>query len=363
MKVIKKSPVLRSVTRTGKPKFWQAMAFSEKGHFFIKKTWWQEGSKVQESTPVEVFGKNIGRMNETDPSDQALLELVSRVKKQRDKGYSEDGSSDHIPTKPMLAHKYKDKKDKIVYPCFVQPKLDGFRMLKEADGSEAWTRGGKAHTQECVKHLMWDTGRFMVDGELILPHMPPLQETSSAAKKFRPGVSDTLMYYIYDVVEPDLSFAERLVALQTLKLMAPKNVVLVTTIKVKNEDELMAAHAKFVSEGYEGTIIRFGEEGYNIGHRSNSLIKLKDFFDSEYEVIGVSDGKGSFKGKAIFECVAENGETFEATPEGSMEHRAKLYRTRKQHIGKWLTVRYPALSKRGVPVHAVGVDFREDGEF
>ena len=106
MKTIKESPTLQSVAKTGKAKYWKCVAFEDKGSHFYKKVWWQEGSKVQESTPVEVKGKNVGRANETSDERQAILEFESLVQRQRDKGYSEDGSADHIPVKPILAHKY-----------------------------------------------------------------------------------------------------------------------------------------------------------------------------------------------------------------------------------------------------------------
>ena len=309
------SPVLQSVARTGNKKFWQAVVYCEGNSYFYKKIWWQESkegkkSKVQESTPVEVFGKNIGRANETSAAEQAKSEFDSIVQKQRDKGYSESGSAEHIPTKPMLANKYETKKHTVEFPCFAQPKLDGFRMLKEADGTKAWTRGGKPHVPECVAHLMWDTQGNMIDGELMLPHMPPLQETSRAAKKFRPDVSPTLKYYVYDVVESELPFHLRYELLQELVKTAPENVELVETVLVNNEQELFEAHARFTARGFEGTIVRAGDGGYEIGHRSTSLLKMKDFQDAEFKISRLVSGKGSFQNKAIFICESSNGKEF-----------------------------------------------------
>jgi hypothetical protein len=50
---------------------------------------------------------------------------------------------------------------------------------------------------------------------------------------------------------------------------------------------------------YEGSIIRSADGRYEIGHRSYSLLKLKDFQDAEFKVVGVEHGKGSFEDKAI----------------------------------------------------------------
>jgi ATP-dependent DNA ligase len=363
MKVLKKSPILKSQAKSGKEKYWQLLACEDKGGFYYVKTWWQQGSKMQSSVPVQVRGKNAGRANETTDKEQLMLEFDSILQLRRDKGYSESGSSKHMPVKPMLANKYKDKKHTVTFPCFVQPKLDGFRMLKEGDGNKAWTRGGKPHVAECVKHLMWDTGTLMIDGELMLPDMPVLQETARAAKKFYPDVSPTLRYYVYDVVEPTLPFSQRYARLQAAVRKAPKNVVLVETLEVQNEEELFEAHAKFTSEGFEGTIVRTDGTGYEVGHRSDTLLKLKDFQDDEFKIVDVTEGKGAYVGKAIFVCETRKGVQFNAAFKGSMEERARLYKTRKQHIGKWLTVRYQVLQESGKPQFPVAVNIREEGEF
>jgi len=203
----------------------------------------------------------------------------------------------------------------------------------------------------------------MTDGELLLPDMPLLQVTARAAKKFREEESETLMYMVYDIVEPLYSFGIRWAAVLDMAQAFPKQVKLVKTITVANEEELFKAHALFISQGYEGTIIRSGDDGYNIGHRSNSLLKLKDFEDAEFQIVRVREGKGSFKGKAVFICKTKDGYEFNVAPEGTMEHRAELYKTREDHIGKWLTVRYQDLSEDGAPQFPVGVEIREEGEF
>lgn len=362
MKIIKESPILRSTAKSGKSKFWQAYAYEEKGEFFYVKKWWQEGSKEQESTPVQVKGLNIGKSNETTDKDQCLSELDSIIRHQRDRGYSEDGSATHMPTKPMLANKYKDKKHLLKWPVFVQPKLDGFRMLKDGDGEAAWTRGGKQHVEECVKHLMWDTGDYTIDGELILPGNQKLQLTAQAAKKYKAGISETLMYHVYDVVIPELPYSKRLPILKKLLQNAPKNVILVPTLQVADEKEMFEQHARFVGQGYEGTIIRTDAAGYEIGFRSNSLLKYKDFQDDEFTVVDVEEGKGSFEGKAILVCDNKHGGQFRVTPEGTMEYREELWKKRKKLVGQLLTVRYQTLSEDGNPIFPIGVDFREKSE-
>jgi DNA ligase-1 len=118
-----------------------------------------------------------------------------------------------------------------------------------------------------------------------------------------------------------------------------------------------------VSEGYEGTMIRNPSMEYEIGKRSYSLLKLKDFVDAEYRIVDVIDGDGSDKGLAIFILETDAGNRFNCRPEGTQSNRAELYLSRKELVGKFLTVRYQELSRDGIPIFPVGVSIRVGGEF
>lgn len=353
MDLLRESPVLRSSAKTGKAKFWQLRLVTDRLDYFLERTWWQEGSVKQSSTPERILGKNSGRANSTTDGEQAEREFDRAVQKRRDKGFSENGSASHVYTKPMLAHGFADRKDGLKWPVYIQPKLDGFRMLM--DGEAAWTRGGKDHVRECVQHLMWDTGDLVVDGELLLPGNRPLQITASAAKKFR-AESKTLEYHVYDIVEPLLPFSERTELLKALvEKGVPPNVKLVPTLLLGDEESVMLCHGVFKSHGYEGSIVRSATGLYEVGFRSHGLLKLKDFVDAEFTVVDVEHGKGSFEDKAILVFATANGLTFNAVPEGNDEYRRGLWTNRKKLIGQMWTVRYQTLSREGKPIFPVAV--------
>jgi DNA ligase-1 len=120
-------PLLLARAKTGKTKYWQVSAYEEDGHAWVAAEYWQDEGQHQVAAR-KVLGKNIGRSNETTPIQQAVLEAESEWKKQKDKGYHEEGeTTDDKYCLPMLAHDYKKRGHNIVYPCWGQPKLDGFR--------------------------------------------------------------------------------------------------------------------------------------------------------------------------------------------------------------------------------------------
>jgi DNA ligase-1 len=230
------------------------------------------------------------------------------------------------------------------------------------DGETGWSRGNKEIIPEVIHHLTLETLGNILDGELMLPNNVLLQESMKAIKKYRPELSPELLYHVYDIVDDTRTFEERTELIEALSKMFPKNVKVVQTYLCHNEADVMKYHTQFTAAGFEGTMIRSPETGYEIGKRSYSLLKLKDFVDEEFKIVGFEQGNGSFEKSIIFICEA-NGSTFNVVPEGSMEYKRELWKDRNKYLNKWLTVRYFEKSKDGIPIFPVGVSVRDDGDF
>lgn len=92
------------------------------------------GAPNETITHIKV-GKNIGRSNETTPVEQAISEAQTKINSQLKKGYVESLEETSKPVTnqlgqplPMLATPI-DKVKNITYPCAVQAKLNGYRLL------------------------------------------------------------------------------------------------------------------------------------------------------------------------------------------------------------------------------------------
>ena len=366
MQKVKSSDWLISENKVGNKKFWRLHIVRDGEHYHTQTEWYSitttgKESKKQLSEPYYAQPKNVGRANQRNSQQQADFEFDAIIKKQMDKGFHREGEKSKTRPMPMLAHKFRDHTDKVEFPVFVQPKLNGMRML--FDGDMGWSRGNKEIIPEVIQHLKFDTDGFILDGELMLPGNQLLQESMTAIKKFRPELSPTLIYHVYDVVDSDLPYAKRYQLIVDICRNAPKNVKIVQTELVKNEDDIMKYHKKFVKDGFEGTMVRFPEFPYEIGKRSYSLLKLKDFTDDEYRIVDIIDGDGSDRGLAIFQLDNGKGQIFNCRPEGSQENRADLFENRKKLINKYMTVRFFELSKDNIPIFPVGVGIREWGDF
>lgn len=327
-------------------------------------TYGEVGGKMQQARK-ECAGKNIGRSNETSPAEQAQLEAAAMHKKRRELKYSETMErAEETVFLPMLAHSFDEAK-KIVYPVHEQPKLNGVRCLAHwKNGSvELMSRGGKVYE---IDHIRKSVASFLpkelvLDGEIYL-HGVTFQEVTRLVKKYRPGETEKLQLWAYDLFEEDKTdtpWSQRADQLTYLfrKLEVPSVVPVQHAVATCKQD-VLDIQKGFVKEGFEGGIVRLLDGEYELGHRSRSLLKVKTFQDKEYEIIGFKSGDGKFSDCVIWVCKTKEGKEFTVVPKGTLEKKRRLLKEAKSHVGEGLTVRYFDLFESGEPQFPVGLGIR-----
>jgi hypothetical protein len=125
------------------------------------------------------------------------------------------------------------------------------------------------------------------------------------------------------------------------------------------QEHVPMIHKKHIEEGHEGTMIRDKDSVYEVGQRSNYLLKFKDFQTEEYEIIGANTGQGRDANAVVWICKTKDGQQFTARPEGTIAQRENDYKNHEKFIGKMLTVRFQNLTALGVPRFPVGVTVRD----
>ena len=321
--------------------------------------------KKQVDNKVIKTGKNLGKSNETTVYEQACSDAQGYYNKKLDKNYVTD--KNEIPSKsdglflPMLAHRYDKQSKKIYFPCWVQPKLDGVRMLAKKENGivTMWSRQGKIFDvpdkiQEDLTEMLKE-GQA-TDGELYV-HGWSFQRTVKAVKKRR-GDTDELVYHIYDSPHKTLGFEDRFTE-KDLHVGNSKRIAIVETRLCATDETLNLFERRFISEGYEGLMVRNMGSLYKYKHRSYDLQKLKRFVDSEYKIIGGKEGVGREEGMVVFRCITEEGNEFDARPMGTREERGEMWSNLNSLIGKMLTVKYQELTDDGIPRFPVGVSIRD----
>src|SRR6478736_5277205 len=96
----------------------------------------QVNGKLQTTEWTVCITTNEGRANERTPDQQAIFEAQAMWQKKIDGGAFEDVADIDNETfvEPMLAKKWEDRKSKVKFPLFCQPKLDGLRAVISRKG-------------------------------------------------------------------------------------------------------------------------------------------------------------------------------------------------------------------------------------
>lgn len=320
------------------------------------------GGKLQTKKTI-CEAKNIGKVNYKNSEDQAIFEAESKYRDQIRKGYIENVEDVHFnvdKSRVMLAQDASKKPHFVQYPCHMQPKLDGNRMLVTFDeqGEPVFnSRGAKVypshkHLAEQLKRIRNETGFDSFDGELYV-HGLPLQKIVSLVKKVQPD-SKLLEYRIYDIPS-DKIWEERAKDLTKLYLHVDGDILSIVPFDLcNNEQEAKDSIHKYMEQGYEGTILRNLKGKYEFGQRSNDLLKWKVFESDEAFVYDVEIDKNA---EGVLKCKLKNGIEFKCKMKGS--HEERLYEEQLKLVGKYITFTYQTLSIDGVPIFPVGIAVRE----
>jgi len=339
----------------------------------------QEGGKIQETSDTIFEGKNLGKKNETSAWEQACLEAEAKWSiQQRIQGYVSDVSramakeNDRQGYEPMLAKSFDDHKSKIKYPAAIQPKLDGMRAPAIITDSTAllFSRNGKPIS--AVPHIQKELleafpAGSMPDGELYNhDYKDQFEDLMSIVRKEKDFDKDCVMqYHIYDIAGTEDEFLVRSANLRTILLNEDgtqkyKYLKYVPTNLVDSEAEALQNCIDFQTLGYEGAMLRGIASVYEEGKRSFQLQKMKTFIDSEFEIVGIEEGRGKLIGHVgAFKLKTFAGKDFKAKLEGSQERLKELFENEKLWKNKTMTVKYQNLTKDGIPRFPVGKSIRD----
>lgn len=179
------------------------------------------GKQVVNSS--QAVPKNVGKINATTATEQAILEAQSKFKDKLTKGYFKTlkEAKNNSVTLPMLAKSYDKESHKINWSgdVFVQPKLDGMRCLaiKKNGKVKLISRKNKEITtlSHIVKQLEHkDIPDNIYDGELYSLKLGSFQEQMKAIKKIGEN-TEKINYHIYDIIS-NKPFSDRFKILENI---------------------------------------------------------------------------------------------------------------------------------------------------
>lgn len=191
---------------------------------------------------------------------------------------------------------------KLMFPCGVQPKIDGVRALnlsRTLTGRSLDPFAGYGITERFsgVEYLGYD-------GEMILGTNPNCPErlcslTTGAMGRFK-GVTEMadLHWWLFDLITSEtmhLPYEKRHELLMKRRAThEDKRLHIVPLVTVYSVEELEHMNMSFLELGYEGTIIRNLKASYKPGRatlKGQELWRMKPWGDFEILVTGITEGQ------------------------------------------------------------------------
>lgn len=378
-------------------KIWYEWDDSQRG-YVIRRITSQLGGKETIQPEIWIFKGKVKRT----VSEQCTLEYNSHVKKYLDKGYKEVPEGLSTPEeisefigdektnqdgvlKPMLAK----QADKVASSVFNKKylgsrKINGTRCLIFCKNGKIKTASrGAINYDLAISHIIdhekiikffENNPDIILDGE-IYKHGMTLNAISGLCRtQVTACDGEVLEFYLYDIVDTNKSFEERLEVInniaEELELYDfdpykewkenDLKIQVVPHIPMTGWLEIKAYHDKYVKEGWEGLVIRNVEDVYGPGKRSNAMLKIKEYMDSEYEIVGISEGLRDED--MCFIMKTSSGQEFKAKPIGDRALKQWYRDNIDSLIGKMGTLKYFEMSGKDgsdIPQQPIFLNVRE----
>ena len=327
--------------------------------------------------------------------EQVMLEAKHLVKEKLDKGYREiEKDPDEYKTseleeilggivtgqngvpKPMLAKQADKVTNTKIYDkiWLASRKIDGLRALiyMGDDGNlHTASRGAMnydAAMSDILEHpsliqLFKENPGLIMDGECY-HHGYTLQQLNSIARTQKTAVDyDVLQFYWYDIVDVNSTFDERWAYMQDIKdqlnfefdpekefKKEELRIQFVPQIEVTGWDNMMKLHNQYVSEGWEGLVIRDPDALYRPNGRTNDMIKIKCYKSDEFLITGYELGLRGNE-DMVFTLVTKENKPFKAKPHGDRAQKDWYVNNfDSECLNHYATVKYFYMSDDNVPL-------------
>lgn len=296
--------------------------------------------------------------------------------------------------KPMLCKMAKNVTNKKTFDLeyYASRKLDGLRCLMYFDNGKIHTKLRTASINKKnevlnldfpLKHiinhpklisLFKKYPKLILDGE-VYHHGMPLNKISGLCRSQKTAYdTDILEYYVYDIVDLDLPFVDRLKKLKSIKNELKLDsfnpykiykddelhIQMVPHVKISGWDNIEQLHNEYVKEGWEGLVIRLADGKYQPGKRNNAMIKVKMYNEDTFKCIGIEQGLRLYD-DMVFIMVTKSGKQFKAKPLGDHEQKVEYTKNfEKSYKGKLGDCKYFNISQYGIPTQPAFIAFRFD---
>ena len=260
----------------------------------------------------------------------------------------------------MLANKYFDKPEVINGREFViTTKIDGSRIIAMKDNGQVsfWTRQGQKYEglidlEEALKNISEDN--FVLDGEIVAMNTDKedtykntmkLSRTKEQAKHgLKMLVFDYMPIANFKIQCCPMTYSARRSTLSAIfdlngQHLVPYFELLPMLYKGTDTNKIIELLNEQTAKGEEGIMINICDAPYDF-KRSNNLLKVKKFQDTEVKIVGYEEGVNKLAG-TLGAFICEYKDNIVRVGSGlSDEDRAYFWANQDKYLNKYITVKY-----------------------
>jgi len=260
----------------------------------------------------------------------------------------------------QLSNKYFDKPEVVEGKEFaITTKIDGSRIIAMKDDGKVsfWTRQGQPYEGlvDLEKALLASPeDNFVLDGEIVAMETPKEDTYKNTMKLSRTKDLEKhgLKMLVFDYMPIanfkaqccPLTYRARRATLSAIfdfnsQYFEPYFELLPRLYQGSDTSKILELLDEQVNNGEEGIMINILDAGYDF-KRSNNLLKVKKFQDTEVKIIGFEEGTNKLAG-TLGAFVCEYKDNIVKVGSGlSDEDRAYFWANKDSLIGKYITVKY-----------------------
>ena len=270
----------------------------------------------------------------------------------------------------MLAKDYRE--DKAVYPCYIEPKFDGVRVLAKVNGKENtvefFFRSGKpVHTLEHLELPLLelvDGEEYYFDGEITSEDgfMKCVGDVRRKSKQ-----APHLTYNIFDGFHANLNanttdYLHRKEKLKEMLEDSSDSLEYVHYRVCKNYLEVLAYKDVWetMDSNVEGVMVKANTMYQH--KRTWDWMKIKDEQSVDFPIVDFYEGKGKYEGM-LGGVIVENPLTNVRIRVGggyNDSERTLIWNNREDYIGKTAEVKYQYMTPKGSLRHPIYKGVRID---
>jgi DNA ligase-1 len=199
-----------------------------------------------------------------------------------------------LPTRPLLSATIETEADlqKLTYPLAVSPKLDGIRCLIHPSLGPV-SRSFKAIPNNWIRETLNQPALHGLDGELcVIKDGKPDWAATASGVMSRDGDPDFMLYVFDHFLQSKLSYVDRQAHAINVVMAhnhLPVHITFLQHELVSSAEMVLAFEEQYLSQGYEGIMLRSLSGQYKSGRstlKQQTLMKMKRFLDDEATIIG-----------------------------------------------------------------------------